>query len=365
MKDTSLTQEELGALLGDDEGAVPTQEAPPKQDTQDTQDILRENIESSLPAIKSEFSQKLGEEVDIEFLGLAEYNNISAEGASQWYISKGSFSNNGFCQYVLVFPDDMAHGFAKQFSGVEDLENNIENIGGPLKELSVNIVNALASGFNAEFKNSSSIEDFELSTDLQQIEVEGSFFRAEFKINDSSFYQFFSVKILELLAGVGEASFEEDDIQESESHGGQISDILSASNPQGGMKNIGEDILASSGDSLGSALLKGNSSVTDVEFPAFTQKGVDESSASNQKIDMLMDVTVDVTVELGHATKTVSEVLELGRGTILDLNKLAGEPLDIKLNNKLIAKGEVVVIDENFGVRIVEIVSNTENVRKK
>jgi len=63
-----------------------------------------------------------------------------------------------------------------------------------------------------------------------------------------------------------------------------------------------------------------------------------------------------VTVELGAAVKTVKEVFDIGDGTILELDKLAGEPLDVKANGVLIAKGEAVVIDENFGVRITEII---------
>jgi len=77
-------------------------------------------------------------------------------------------------------------------------------------------------------------------------------------------------------------------------------------------------------------------------------------------IGLLMDVYMEMTVELGRTKKLIKEILTIGEGTIIELDKLAGEPVDILVNHKLIAKGEVVVIDENFGVRVTEIVSPIE-----
>jgi flagellar motor switch protein FliN/FliY len=77
-------------------------------------------------------------------------------------------------------------------------------------------------------------------------------------------------------------------------------------------------------------------------------------------IGLLMDVYMELTVELGRTRKLIRDILGIGEGTIIELDKLAGEPVDILVNHKLIAKGEVVVIDENFGVRVTEIVSPME-----
>jgi flagellar motor switch protein FliN/FliY len=77
-------------------------------------------------------------------------------------------------------------------------------------------------------------------------------------------------------------------------------------------------------------------------------------------IGLIMDVSMEMTVELGRTRKLIKEILSMGEGTIIELDKLAGEPVDILVNHKLIAKGEVVVIDENFGVRVTEIVSPME-----
>jgi len=83
-----------------------------------------------------------------------------------------------------------------------------------------------------------------------------------------------------------------------------------------------------------------------------------------QNIGLIMDVPLDVTVELGKTHKTIKEILELHQGAIIQLNKMAGEPVDLLVNGKLIAKGEVVVIDENYGIRITAIISPGDRINK-
>lgn len=90
------------------------------------------------------------------------------------------------------------------------------------------------------------------------------------------------------------------------------------------------------------------------------------SSESEQttNLDMLLDIPLQVTVELGRTRKTVKEVLEIAQGSIIELDKLAGEPVDILVNQKLIAVGEVVVIDEQFGIRVTDISSQADRLAK-
>ena len=83
-------------------------------------------------------------------------------------------------------------------------------------------------------------------------------------------------------------------------------------------------------------------------------------NVSDSNIGMIMDVPLQVTVELGRTRKLIREILDLAPGSVVELDKLAGEPVDILVNGKIVAKGEVVVIDENFGVRITGIVSMQE-----
>ena len=77
---------------------------------------------------------------------------------------------------------------------------------------------------------------------------------------------------------------------------------------------------------------------------------------AQENIDLILDVPLDVTVELGRTNKTIQDILDFAPGTIIELNKIAGEPIDVLVNGKYVAKGEVVVIEESFGVRITEII---------
>lgn len=92
-----------------------------------------------------------------------------------------------------------------------------------------------------------------------------------------------------------------------------------------------------------------------VRFPPLSEPP--HLSSERRALDLIMDVSMRVTVELGRASLTVEDVLGLGPGSVVELNKLAGEPVDVMVNDQLIARGEVVVVDENFGVRVTEIVS--------
>jgi flagellar motor switch protein FliN/FliY len=100
------------------------------------------------------------------------------------------------------------------------------------------------------------------------------------------------------------------------------------------------------------------SNVQSVQFPNLMSPPPTAQEQAN--IGLIMDVFMEMTVELGRTRKLIKEILSMGEGTIIELDKLAGEPVDILVNHKLIAKGEVVVIDENFGVRVTEIVSPNE-----
>ncbi|MFE4893900.1 flagellar motor switch phosphatase FliY [Peribacillus butanolivorans] len=102
--------------------------------------------------------------------------------------------------------------------------------------------------------------------------------------------------------------------------------------------------------------------VQPASFSSFQPYQLQESETKN--LSMLMDIPLQVTVELGRTKRSVKEILELSSGSIIELDKLAGEPVDILVNSRLIAKGEVVVIDENFGVRVTDIMSQSDRLKK-
>jgi flagellar motor switch protein FliN/FliY len=100
-----------------------------------------------------------------------------------------------------------------------------------------------------------------------------------------------------------------------------------------------------------------NVAVQPVQFAALKPAGMPGVDAN---IGLIMDVPLQITVELGRTRKLIRDILELTPGSVVELDKLAGEPVDVLVNGKLIAKGEVVVIDENFGVRITDIITPLE-----
>lgn len=97
-----------------------------------------------------------------------------------------------------------------------------------------------------------------------------------------------------------------------------------------------------------------------VQPAQFAAIGNNKAAKENGNIGLILDVPLKVTVELGSTRMKIKEILELGVGSIIELDKLAGDPVDIFVNGKLIAKGEVVVIDENFGIKVTDIVSQIE-----
>ena len=101
-----------------------------------------------------------------------------------------------------------------------------------------------------------------------------------------------------------------------------------------------------------------------VQPAQFTPLNMQPVQVNDANIGLILDVPLSVTVELGRTNKSIKDILELTNGSIVELDKLAGEPVDINVNGKFLAKGEVVVIDENFGVRITEIASPAERAAK-
>ena len=96
--------------------------------------------------------------------------------------------------------------------------------------------------------------------------------------------------------------------------------------------------------------------------PAFAPLPGAGQGGDHSQIDLLLDISLQVTVELGRARMKIQEILGLRNGSVIELDRLAGEPADILVNGTLIAKGEVVVVDEKFGVRVIEVVSRAKRI---
>ncbi len=104
----------------------------------------------------------------------------------------------------------------------------------------------------------------------------------------------------------------------------------------------------------------GSASASKAEFQQLQEPAGD---GDQRNIDLLMDVDLPVSIELGRTKMAISDILGLGPGSVVELNKLAGEPVDLLVNYKVVAKGEVVVVDENFGLRITQLMTPEERLK--
>lgn len=91
---------------------------------------------------------------------------------------------------------------------------------------------------------------------------------------------------------------------------------------------------------------------------------VDSAIEGNSDIDMIMDIPVQLSVELGRTRLTIKNILQLGQGSVVELDGLAGEPMDIYVNGYLIAQGEVVVVDEKYGIRVTDIITPSDRINR-
>jgi flagellar motor switch protein FliN/FliY len=109
--------------------------------------------------------------------------------------------------------------------------------------------------------------------------------------------------------------------------------------------------------------------IGDIDAAGEGGDGLDDDAAApamgreNKSLDLILDIPLTVAVELGRSKMLINDLLQLGQGSVIELTKLVGEPLEVLVNQKLVARGEVVVVNEKFGVRLTDIVSPMERVQ--
>lgn len=134
----------------------------------------------------------------------------------------------------------------------------------------------------------------------------------------------------------------------------KVEALVAAAPSEGSMPNSSTSHPSTEGCGVGKT-------VQPVQFAPLVEE---QRRGNSGTLDMILDIPLEVTVELGRTKRLIKDVLELAVGSVIELDKLAGEPVDVLVNGKIIARGEVVVIDENFGVRITDILTPLERVRQ-
>ena len=114
------------------------------------------------------------------------------------------------------------------------------------------------------------------------------------------------------------------------------------------------------GEGAGETAVEEKEEVVDEEGSTET---AGEESGEPASLDLILDIPLAVTVELGRSKMLINDLLQLGQGSVIELTKLVGDPLEVLVNNKLVARGEVVVVNEKFGVRLTDIVTPMERVK--
>lgn len=220
-----------------------------------------------------------------------------------------------------------------------------------------------------------SVQEINLAEDYLELngENEGELLKVVFQmfiedLIDSEIMQIFPIKFAkqissQLLAEVTAAQSvqptSDDEMAGDELLPDELNESVQQEQRTTGMEAVKETAEVHSADKRGKGGAEGIT-VQPVQFASFEETPPPIKEVGN--LSLLLDVPLEFTVELGRTRKTIKEILDLGPGAVVELDKLAGEAVDIYINGRPIAKGEVVVIDENYGVRVTEISSSAERI---
>jgi flagellar motor switch protein FliN/FliY len=359
MSDGALSQDEIDALLagvdsaGIGGGSAPAATAAPNGSEGDRK-ALEGFLASTVDAQASNLSMMTGSSVSIRAPKATFVNQdaLLALLPDKVTVIKADF-NSGFPgDHLYVMPESAA----KSIAGLINKEDNIE-----LDEMAMSvigeavgtIIGSQITALTGKTGNKSISNMPPTASNVPKAAAAlpaGDFFCASYQLDlgDGVPNQFWEIlgpsvasDIARALSGAAAAP-----TQQAQPGG------MGAMGMMGGLQGLGMGV-----PNMGMGNMMGNANVQSVQFPNLMPHA---SSQEAGNISLIMDVFMEMTVELGRTRKLIKEILSMGEGTIIELDKLAGEPVDILVNHKLIAKGEVVVIDENFGVRVTEIVSPME-----
>ena len=372
MSDGALSQDEIDALLaGVDSGgmgspgAAPVAMASPPGGgggSDDDRRAFEEFLSSNTSAMSSNLSMMTGATVNlsgpqVSFTGR---DALLGQFPEMVTVVKADFSSGFPGEHLFILPEETA----KSIASLMNKEENIE-----LDEMAMSVIGEVVSQLVG-----TQITDLTKRTNNKSIAAVapeaanvkkavaalpgGNFLSAAYNLDlgDGASHQIWEIygggvagDIARALNGGGAAAMSMPSMGGMDMNGGMGMPNMGMG---GGMPGMSMQGMGMPNMGMGSP-----TNVQSVQFPSLMGRTAPQEMGN---IGLIMDVFMEMTVELGRTRKLIKEILSMGEGTIIELDKLAGEPVDILVNHKLIAKGEVVVIDENFGVRVTEIVSPLE-----
>lgn len=367
MSDGSLSQDEIDALLqgsgdmdfGGGGGAAPGGGA---SISDADADRFRQIIAGTLDSQISNLSMLLNQDVSLDAptAAVADQGSLAQSLPEQVVEIKLDLTDGVVGGHVYVLPEDVALAVAGPVMGQEGVELDdaaVNALQEAFSQVSGPIVTALGEQTGATVLTAPPAGRH-VSSDQVQAPA-GSFVKLTYGLNVGGskvgdIVELYAPEVVQAVTG-GAAQAQQPAAAAGGGMQGGFSGMAAAGGGGqpafGGQQGGGQPMMGMGGGQ--------GPSVQSVQFPSFQSQSVQGEQGN---ISLLMDVYMEMTVELGRTRKLIKEILGMGEGTIIELDKLAGEPVDILVNHKLIAKGEVVVIDENFGVRVTEIVSPMERV---
>jgi flagellar motor switch protein FliN/FliY len=343
MSDGALSQAEIDALLAGVDSS--DAQAMPAGGSEGDRKTIQDFLSSTVDAQSSNLSMMTNSKVVISgpqgsFMTRDAFLGQLPDTVT---VIKADFSSGFPGEHLYLMPE----AAAKNFAGLMNKEDNIELDDMALSvigEAVGTIVGSQITALTAKTGNKSIANMPPEASNVPKAVAAlpgGNFFAAAYQMDlgDGQLNQFWEVLGPSVAADIAKAL------------AGPASVPGPGARPLGAMPNMSMGM-----GSMGAGMM-GPANVQPVQFPNLTPHSNPQEAGN---ISLIMDVYMEMTVELGRTRKLIKEILGMGEGTIIELDKLAGEPVDILVNHKLIAKGEVVVIDENFGVRVTEIVSPQE-----
>ncbi|MDR2500175.1 MAG: flagellar motor switch protein FliN [Treponema sp.] len=348
MSDGALSQDELDALLSGVDTPNTASEARPAGDLQALEDFLASTVES----LSSNLSAMTGAAAVMRGPKVVSTNRDTLLEALPDTITvvKVDFSSGFPGEHLFL----MAEGTAKLIASLMNKEENItldemalSVIGEAVSQMAGTQITALTNKTGNKSIASVSPEVTNVTKAVAALPG-GDFLEATYDLSlGEEAHQVWEVYGPTVSAGIVQAL-----------SGGTAAEARASAKTSGGVAP-GMGGMQGMGGMMGGGMpgMGQPTNVQSVQFPGLSPQAAPQEQGN---IGLIMDVYMEMTVELGRTKKLIKEILGMGEGTIIELDKLAGEPVDILVNHKLIAKGEVVVIDENFGVRVTEIVSPIE-----
>ncbi|MDD6381638.1 MAG: flagellar motor switch phosphatase FliY [Lachnospiraceae bacterium] len=388
MGDTMLSQDEINALLNkaqSDQGSSDTQAPADSSPADNTNTLTEEEIDTigevgniSMGTAATTLFSLVNKKVEIStpVVSMATWDNIVAVYERPCVMVKISYTKGLHGSNILILKEndvkiitDLMMGGDGTNTDGEITELHLSAISEAMNQMMGSASTSLSSMLNMTVDISPPQSDLiDLTQQINGGDIDdflnGTFVKIEFKmligdLVDSKIMQLYPISLAKDMCNLVTSNMEKDSsstVEDTSSYSQPAPQPQPQPQAPVQQPQNGEQYMQQNQGSYPPPQqpVQNPVNVQGAQFTPFVQ-GI-TPAMSNENIDLIMDVPLEVTVELGRTHKTIHDILEFAPGTIIELNKIAGEPVDILVNGKYVAKGEVVVIEESFGVRITEII---------